>query len=245
MRDITGKKIFVLYPDEELREIFYGPLRNQFEVYYIYDYEKIKPLVEYYPGSIIIINLINNDLDWLPEEINEAFNGVSAEVLPETVALYDNAKPLCGLCTRSIHYQGDKNDFKAELNRMLVELGGKGRRDFVRYGGSDDNIASMKIVTDAGEYPSVVHDISVSGLSCSTSQADEISVDQKIRVVLSLNGKSVEIDAQKILERNFGSVIHILKFSEPMPGSCKNDLLHFIYSSLDSKMNEFIKKLSN
>ena len=46
---LTGRKIFVLYPDERLRNVFYGSLRNQFDIYYMYDYEKIEALARYYP----------------------------------------------------------------------------------------------------------------------------------------------------------------------------------------------------
>ena len=71
MESISGNKIFILYPDEHLRKnIFYGGLRNSYAMYFIYDYEKIKSLAEYFPGSIIVLNLHKNDLDWLPEEIS-------------------------------------------------------------------------------------------------------------------------------------------------------------------------------
>ncbi|HAK45806.1 MAG TPA: hypothetical protein DCO79_07805 [Spirochaeta sp.] len=246
MEPLTGKKIFVLYPDEDIRDIFYGSLRNQFAIYYMYDYEKVKALLEYYPGSIIIMNLVNNELGWLPEEINGGLKTLPKDNKPKTIALYDNEKPLYGSCTRSIQYQGNREDLKAELKDLFVEYGGRGRRNFVRYGGSGEEIASMKIVTKAGVLPAIVHDISASGLSCSIAQASEIDTGIKLAVRLILEGKTVEFYSTKILERKFGeNPVHVLKFEDSMSENAKADLLHFIYSSLDSKMQEFIKNLSN
>ncbi|MDC7228239.1 MAG: PilZ domain-containing protein [Spirochaetales bacterium] len=245
MESLTGKKIFVLYPDEKIRNIFYGQLRNQFAVYYIYDYEKIRQLAEYYPSSIVVINLVDNELEWLPEEISSEIEGLSDDARPETIAIYDKIKPQSEFCSRSIQFLGDDKTLRAELYEIFIQLNGKGRRNFVRLGGSGEEIALMKITSDAGEYNAIAHDMSSSGLSCSIIQTADISKGESLTIRLSLEGKTVELRAEKILERSFGeTIIHVLKFSEPMSEDSRTGLLNFIYSSLDSKMHEFIKNLS-
>ena len=247
MKSISGNKIFVLYPDVHLRDkIFYGGLRNSYTIYYMYDYEKVKALVNYYPGSLIVLNLINNDLGWLPEELFGELSDLPEDKRPKIIALYDETKAPHSKCCRAIHYQGNDDDLKAELSSVFVDLGGKGRRNFVRYGGSGENVASIRIKTASAETSGMVHDISASGLSCSLSGTVDIGKGDVLQVILSLDGKTLELDASKILERNFdGSIVHVLQFNSGMPADILAELLGFIYKSLDSEMEAFIKNLSN
>ena len=246
MESLSGKKIFLLYPDEFLRKVFYGELRNRFTIYYMYDYEKIRPLADYYPESIIVLNLINNDLEWLPEELGNQLRGVAEDHLPTMIALHDKAEANCPRCGISIDFNGDTEALKARLKKIFEKLGGKGRRNFVRYGGNGENIASITLTADEGVNKGVVHDISASGLSCSFPQAEEIPANKDFNVKLGLGEESIIIKAYKILERDFqGDAIHVMKFREGMPAEETDMLLNFIYSSLDQEMKLFIKKLSN
>lgn len=247
MKPISGNKIFVLYSDAHLRdEIFYGGLRNSYTIYYMYDYEKVKALVNYYPGSLIVLNLVNNDLGWLPEELCSELSGLPDDKQPKIIAIYDEIKPLHSCCSRVIHYQGNDDDLRAELSSVFVDLGGKGRRNFVRYGGSGENVASIRLRTASADTLGIVHDISASGLSCGLLGAVDIIKGDALQVILSLDGKTLELDASKILERNFdGSIVHVLKFNTGMPADIIAELLGFIYKSLDSEMEAFIKNLSN
>ena len=245
MEPLSGKKIFVLYPDENLRDILYGDIRNRFEVYYIYDYEKVKPLVEYYPGSIIVLNLIGNDLHWLVEELNDQMKVLADDASPSIIALFDETAPPENGCSRIIQYSGNTEDLKTDLLASFNDYGGKGRRNFVRYGGSDENIASISLETQAGVLSGVVHDISVSGLSFSLSSAPGIAGGERLNLVVRHDDFELRLQAEKILERNFGELpVHVLKFLDLSP-DIYSELLGFIYSSLDSRMNEFIKKLSS
>lgn len=246
MNEITGKKIFVLYPDERLRAIFYGRLRNTFEVYFIYDYEKIRSLAEYYPESIIILNLIENDLLWLPEEICAETEKIADRLKPSIIALYDEAEPSAELCVRLMKYHGKDQQLKDELMSVFTELGGRGRRNFVRYGGNEENIATIMFKTASEEASGTVHDISASGLSFSMSRGVDIRVGERLDAKLSLGKYELSLSAVKILERNFsGDAIHIIKFDNQLSEETNSKLLQFIYDSLDSEMNKFIKNLSN
>ena len=245
MDNISGKKIFLLYPDESLRSVFHGELRNSFTIYYMYDYEKIRPLAAYYPGSIIVLNLINNDLGWLPDELEAELEGMREE-RPSIIILHDGNKPENPLCTLSIRSTGDDEALRAELKKVFEELGGKGRRNFVRYGGNGENIASIVIPVKSDTLQGVVHDISASGLSCSFPQAMEIPSKKELAVTLGIGGESIALTAFKILERKFNDdIIHVLKFSGGMPADRIEMLLNFIYSSLDNEMKIFAKKISN
>lgn len=246
MDSISGKKIFVLYPDEALRNIFHGELRNSFAIYYMYDYEKVSPLASSYPGCIIVLNLIGNELGWLPEELRKETEDLPEEQRPSIIAIYDIVKPLRTNCDRSVQFQGNPGDLKYELKSIFIDLGGKGRRNFVRYGGNGENIASIILSTELGKRSGVVHDISISGLSFSTSSDMKIASGQSMTVRLELASVKIEIETEKILERNFdGNIVHVLKFKDGIDKSTAGELNAFIHSSLDAEMELFIKKLSN
>ena len=244
MDSISGKKIFLLYPDEALRAVFHGELRNSFTIYFMYDYEKIRSLAAYYPGSIIVLNLINNDLDWLPEELDSELSGMKEEP-PTIIILHDREEPNWSFCSLSIKYNGNNDELRIRLREAFEELGGRGRRNFVRYGGNQENIASIALSAESGIVQGIVHDISASGLSCSFPQNLDIPSKKDFKVKLGLGSESIEIIASKILERKFNDdIIHVLKFSGGMPAVKTEMLLSFIYNSLDSEMKAFAKKLS-
>ncbi len=246
MESDSGKKIFVLYPDEKLRNTFYGNLRNVFELYYIYDYEKVQPLASYYPQSIVVLNMINNDLDWLPEEIHNETGCFDEDDGPVIIGLTDADKPDREYCTRIILYDGDDEKLKEDLFLVFSDLGGKGRRNFVRYGGREEKIAAISLKINSVEHCGAVHDISASGLSCSFPVSAEIPVGTNADISLELDGEELAMAASKILERNIGGkIVHIFKFNLPMSPEANSGLLGFMYKSLDAEMNEFIKNLSN
>lgn len=243
---LTGKKIFILYPDQNLRSILYGTLRNQFALYYMYDYEKVKPLIKYYPGSIVVINLIDNDLSWLPDEIEDELSDLSDDEKPSIVILYNNIKPEHKPGRKTIHFQGSADDLRAELDSCFSELGGKGRRNFVRYGGYGENIASLRIEAGGVSSAGIAHDISATGLSCSIAGDFHLEPGAGVKLIINTDKEPIELDAYKLLERNFnGERVHILKLAEKQTEMTTNKLLNFIYTSLDKEMEEFIKKLSN
>ena len=75
---------------------------------------------------------------------------------------------------------------------------------------------------------------------------NELPVGRRFDIVLNLGEKTIELKAYKLLTREFdGSIVQVLKFDEGLPEESTAELLGFIYKSLDSGMNEFIKNLSN
>ena len=94
--------------------------------------------------------------------------------------------------------------------------------------------------------PGVAHDISASGLSCSTSEDWDSSGQGELKVMLNLSENPIELKALKILQRNFNEeVVHVLKFTEDQKPGTMTALFDFIYKALDRSMAEFIKNLSN
>lgn len=245
---MTGKKIFLLYPDSFLREeIFHGSLRNQFEIYFIFDYEKIKPLIEYYPRSIICINLVENDLDWLIEELKEELSEISEQDYPQMAVLSDRNISDPERSCRAVDCRKTPDEIKLGLQHLFEEWGGKGRRNFVRYGGLGESVAVIKAVWNGMEFSGTVHDISASGLSCSFSEDAFIPISSdELKIHLKLSDITLSLSANKILERDFNEqAIHVLQFDKGMEDDRLDALYRFIHQSLDSRMDQFIKKLSN
>jgi len=248
MIPLSGKKIFILYPDSFLREeIFHGSLRNQFQIYFIFDYEKIRSLVEYYPGSIICLNRVDNDLDWLVDELKGELSDLPEEDYPKIAVLSDLAMPEGGFCCRNVDCRRPPDEVKTELQQMFIDWGGKGRRNFVRYGGNGESVAVIRTASDGQDLSGTVHDISASGLSCSFNVDASIPISsEEIQIKLDLGEITLDLSAIKILERDFNEqTIHVLQFDRKMPESRLDALYRFIHRSLDSSMEEFIKKLSN
>ncbi|MBI9108828.1 MAG: PilZ domain-containing protein [Spirochaetales bacterium] len=248
MIQLTGNKIFILYPDKFLREeIFHGSLRNQFQIFYIFDYEKIRPLIEYFPGSIICINLVENDLGWLIEELKNELSVIAEDEFPRMAILSDKKLSDTGSFSRLVEFGTNPDAIKSELQQMFIDWGGKGRRNFVRYGGSGEAVAVISAFFAGNELRGTVHDVSAGGLSCSFKENAVIPIsDKEIRIKLDLSDITLELSAIKILERDFNKeTIHVLQFDKGMSKDRLDALYRFIHQSLDSSMDQFIKKLSN
>lgn len=248
MIPLTGKKIFILYPDSFLRnEIFHGNLRNQYQIYFIFDYEKVKPIAEYYPGCIFCINLVANDLGWLITELEDELEGISAENYPKLAVLTDKNIELPGKGFKLVDCGRSPDSIQLELQSLFAGWGGKGRRNFVRYGGVGETVAGLRTVFEGREINGIVHDISASGLSCSFSEDPQIPIsNETMEIALDLSGTVIELTALKILERDIDNqTIHVLQFDKSMTSGRLDELYRFIHESLDSKMDQFIKKLSN
>ena len=247
MTNLSGKKIFVLYPDSFLREkVFHGSLRNQFQIYYIFDYEKIRLLADYYPGCIICINLVNNDLDWLVDDIIEGLEGISEENYPKIALLTDREPPSAAASCPLVDFRKNPEEIIEDIKKLFSDFGGRGRRNFVRYGGYGESVATIRVRTDGDFATGTVHDISASGLSCSFQENIELNASSgDIEIRLDLAGTGLTLKATKILERAMdGRLIHILQFERNMSEDKLDELSRFIHSSLDARMEEFINKLS-
>ncbi len=248
MDDFSGKKIFILYPDKQLRDkIFHGYLRDQFEIYYLSDHEKIRALMEFYPGSILCINLIKNDFSWLAKDVYEQLSDLEYEHKITMISLYEDLPPETDFWDASVCCHGESEIVIEDLRNTFTRFGGKGRRNFVRYGGYGETVAGIKVILPAMVAEGHVHDISALGLSCSLPDQSEIPVsDELLEIRLDLGAEHLYLKAMKNLERKItGRKIHVMIFDRNMDSENQRALYNFIHSSLDAGMNEFIKNLSD
>lgn len=244
----TGKKIFILYPDTFLREkIFHGELRNEFEIYYFHDYEKIPAIARHYPGCIVVVNLGNNVFDWLIDEIKTSLASFEEIVKPKLICLQNTGTDDTGSCDLKLVTGNNTETIRSALKQAFIEFGGKGRRNFVRYGGLDERIAVLRGQYKGREILGTVHDISASGLSCSFPAPDDATLPltgETLSIQIDLASQVIEMMVTKFLERKFDTeIIHVFQFSRDMAAGKREELCHFIYNSLDSKMAVFIKTL--
>lgn len=246
MESIAGKKIFILYPDKGLRDkVFHGELRNEYEIYYLHNYEKIAALAKAFPDLIICINLIKNDFAWLLEEVRDAVSEAAPGGGVELITFTD--KPLEDVPSdvRQLVFSGDYLMFREQVDLVLRNAGAKGRRNIVRYGGVGESVAGIEIEADGEACRGIVNDISISGLSCRLDCTLEFPVSETpLNVSLDLDGSSLKIVAYKVLERIIGGErIHILQFSRSSDTEQRERLYDFIHSSLDAQMDSLMERL--
>ena len=244
MNEIIGRKIFVLYPDLRLRRIFHGNLRDQFEIYYIYDYEKIPLLAGHFPGCILCLNLVDNDLAWLPGELEDMLEPLDAETRPRIIVLHNSPDMDTEHGDHFIEISGNDDGNRLTLQLAFDRYGGKGRRNLVRYGGGSESVASIEIECGGKVYTGTVHDISASGLSCSLPGSDCGPPSGYLNFHLDLQGKRISCVGKKILERkHYEDIINVFQFGRDLPEEMADAIYEFIHSSLDAEMAELIKSL--
>jgi hypothetical protein len=250
--DITGRKVFFLYPSALIQnQIAMELIQQEFEVYICKDHVKLRQVLRKYPNSIVFAN-IN---DGISEKEWEAWiRGVMGA--PETagvdigiVCSGDNeelkrkyliqVKIRCGYTV----LKSDLNPAIKQILELLKAVDAKGRRKYIRATTGQGSNTTVNFPINGTFINGIIRDISVVGFSCAFKEDPGLaknSLFQDIQIKL----QTMLLKAEGII---FGSrmegetKIYVVLFTQRVDPDVKTRIRTFIQSSLQSRMEAEFK----
>jgi hypothetical protein len=200
-----GKKVFILYPNNVIKDPLLDLLIMEgFEAYIVNDHKRVLRLLAIFPDSLVFMNI---DEGQSADEWKAYIKGIM--MAPQTQncrlgILSHNPDPnlmksfvteltlLCG-------YIQLKAGFATSTKTMIAALeanGAKGRRKHIRAACGDDPTATVNVKGTRGLYYGHVLDISAVGIAARFEKFDDLPTNSKVKEMqLKLRGGRVLADA--------------------------------------------------
>jgi len=245
MENITGKKIFILYPHSVIRdELLDILIMAGFESYVIHDHKKAVKLLAKFSDSIMFINIDDgmSEAEWetyirgiqeSPQTKNCHLGILSYNTDQKLMEKYlmKLAVP-CG-------YVQLKLGIKESTRIMLAALEAneaRGKRKFIRVSCEDELIATVNYKGPLGLCHGKLLDISASGIAARFDNLGNLPMKSLIRgMQLNLRGSLVLIDAVLMGRRQDNGYIFVFDVTKMKPEHklavfrfIKNKLQHYI-----------------
>jgi hypothetical protein len=248
MSDITGKKIFFLYPSAIIQnEIAAELIQQEFEVYLMRDHLALRRILKKYPNSIVLVN-IDDQMDeksweaWIRGVMSDSAETIigilSAVDDPALQRKYVNTLQVAG---GFVHIKKNIKQSIIQLVEILNAIDAKGRRKYIR--ATSDNETTTINVPYNGEFvKGTIKDISVAGLSCSFSIDPMIEKNSLIKDI-QLKLQSNILKAEGII---FGSrldgvaKIYVIIFTQRTDPAVRTKIRKYIQSNLQAKMDAMV-----
>jgi len=247
--DITGRKIFFLYPTGSVQNQVISELAQQeYEVYIAKDHARLARALKKYQDSIIFINIDDgiSEPDWekwisgilssLPDLKIGVLSSSSNEELKEKYI--NKLHVACG-------FIGLKHDMSKSIDvivETLKTVNAKGRRKYIRASTEREATATINMPHNGEFIKGIIKDISVVGVSC------KFDVDPNLKK--NALSKDIQIKLQSMLIKveaiAFGSRMdgaeksYVLLFTQRVDPDVRVKIRKYIQMNLQNKMDSEI-----
>jgi len=227
MENITGKKIFILYPHSVIRdELLDMLIMAGFESYVIHDHKKAAKLLAKFSDSIMFINIDEgmNEAEWetyirgiqeAPQTKNCRLGILSYNTDQKLMEKYLMKLSVpCG-------YVQLKLGIKESTKIMLAALEAneaRGKRKFIRVSCEDELIATVNYKGPSGLCYGKILDISANGIAVRFDNSGNLPLKTLIREMqLNLRGSLALIDAVLMGKRQDNAYIFLFDITKMKP----------------------------
>jgi hypothetical protein len=246
--DDTGKKIFILYPHSVIQDEMIDLLiMNGYETYILRDHKRARRLLEYFPGSIMFINIDEG----MPEKEWEAY----IQDIQEDPKTRESRLGILSYNTDHGLMQKYLMDLSIPCGYIQLKLGiqastkiildalkaneAKGRRKFIRAICKDDITATINYKSPEGMYYGKILDISSAGISAQMDKAGDFLPNSKLKnAQLKLRGSLLMTDVILMGSRRDSKFVWILLFDPRMQQDQKLLIHRFIKQSLQRYIDQ-------
>lgn len=242
--DISGKKIFFLYPHSVIKDEMLDELiMNGFETYPVRDHEKAKRLLKKFPDAIMFVNIDEklNEKEW-ETYIRGILDDPRFKNCRLGVMSYNNDPVVMQKYLGKLALPGGYVQLKLgiqESTRIILAAlqanDAKGRRKFLRAFCESDEKATMNYKDpDAGTFYGKLLDISAAGFAAKIENFTQFPPKTLLRKVqLKLHAALILTDAVLLGNRRGDEDIYILLTDPKMlHDHHKKNLYHYIKESL-------------
>jgi len=248
--DITGKKIFFLYPTASVQNMIITELvQQEYEVYVIKDHARFANALKKYPDSILFINIDDGmaEQEWSAwiEKIMAAFANIKVGIFSSNSdeALRDkyvnDLHVQCGFLTSKF----DIAKSTTKILEMLSVLNVKGRRKYIRATTEQEIAATINMPHNGGFINGIIKDISVVGISCVFDTEDvELAKNALFKdIQIRLQTMLIKVEAIMLGSRMDGDEkIFVLIFTQRVDPDVRVKIRKYIQQSLQHKMDHEI-----
>jgi hypothetical protein len=247
--DLSGKKVFLLYPHSVIHEEMLDILiMSGFETYTLRNHERAVKILERFPGSIMFINIDEGmkEREW-ETYIRNLQNNPKTAATRLGILSYNQDKALmekylmdlslpCGYIQLKL---GIQESTKIILNALQANEA-RGRRKYIRAFCADDAYATMNYKCPEGLFQGKIMDISSAGIAAKVPNFPSIPVNTALRgIQMKLRGGLVMTDAILMGLRQDDKEVLILLF-DPAKLDQNNKLVihHYIKVCLQKYIDD-------
>ena len=247
--DITGKKVFFLYPTASVQnQIITELVQQEFEVYITKDHNRLSYILKKYPDSVLFINIddgmpesewekwIRTILSSQPDVKIGVFSSNGDEALRER---YVNIlKITCGFMISKL----DMSKITPKILDILNIINVKGRRKYIRATVERETNASINMPYGGDFINGTIKDISVVGFSCSFDHDLVLAKNSLIKdIQIKLQSMLLKAEAVVFGTRiEYGEKKFVLLFTQRIDPEIKVKIRKYIQVNLQNKIDHEI-----
>jgi hypothetical protein len=247
--DISGRKIFFLYPTAPVQNQIITELAQQeYEAYIAKDHNRLMRVLKNCSDSIIYVNIDDKmqEAEWEKwiTSILSSFPDIKVGIFTSNTSdeykhkYTEKIKITCG-------YMPLKLDMSKALENVLAILAAmnvKGRRKYLRAFSENETTTTMNMPLDGDFVNSNIRDISVVGFSCFFEHDPGLkknALHKDIQIRLQTNLLKVEAVVFGSREES-GKIIYVFLFTQRIDPDIKVKIRKYIQQNLQSKMDKEI-----
>lgn len=244
--EITGKKIFFLYPTGSMQnQIVTELVQQEFEVYVVKDHSRLFKVLKKYPDSIVYVNIDEGmpQHEWerwiagTMNSIKEVKFGIFSSTSDEKVRekYLKNIKVTCGF----IGLKVDMSKSVSKLLEVLNVLNVKGRRKYLRASTERETTATINMPVRGDFVKGAIRDISVVGISCVFEHDPGLKKNELVKdIQLKLQSMLLKVEAVIFGSREeAGQTIYVLLFTQRIDPDIRVKIRKYVQHNLQQKMN--------
>jgi hypothetical protein len=248
--DITGRKVFFLYPTAPVvNQIITELVQNEYEVYVSKDHKRLTRILKKYPDSIIYVNIDEGmpEAEWEKwvHTVNSSLPDIKIGILTSSTSEENRMKYLdklrvqCGYMIQKI----DMGGYIAKILETLNVLNVKGRRKYLRATTERETNATMNMPLQGDFVNADIKDISVVGISCAFKDDPELKKNELIKDI-QIRLQTMLLKAEAVVfgsrEDKYGKN-YVFLFTQRIDPDVRIKIRKYIQQNLQSKMDSEIK----
>lgn len=251
MDNLTGRKVFFLYPHSVIKEEMLDELvAEEYETYILKDHQRALRLLKAYPGSIIFINIDEamKEPEW-EQYILNIINSGEYEDIRVGIFSYNEDQELAqkylldySLPAGFIRLKLGYGETKKIILNVLKANEAKGRRKFVRAECAKDPQAMINVTSEGRAIQGKLLDISSAGSACAFKEESLFPKNSYLKSIqLQLRGARIMVNGIVMGTRSDDPRIHVLLFD---PKSIDGERKEKIYRYIRSNLQRAIESMS-
>jgi hypothetical protein len=249
--ELTGKKIFFLYPTVVVQnKIIAEMVQQEYEVYIAKNRDSLKRVLREYRDSIVFVD-INEQLSekeweaWItavkdaPDTKNIAVGIVTANDDEQIKRKYLLSIKVCGYTVLKF----DLDKAVMHIIEVLQSLDAKGRRKFIRATTTRDTNVTLNMPFNGMFINGQIKDISVVGISCTLEGNPDIAKNTLFKdIQIKLLSSILKVEGIVFGSRMDGpEKVYVLLFTQRIDPDVRTKIRKYIQHNLQSKMDNELK----
>jgi hypothetical protein len=253
MQNLTGKKIFFLYPQTIVQhDIIDILIMQEYEAYVVKDHLALRRVLKRFPDSIVFVNL-DEKLEekewevWIREVMTDpATADVGIGVLSNAGndELKQKYLTSVGITCNFIHISTDVRKLIVQLVEVLKHQDAMGRRKFIRVTTDNEKATTLNIPLDGKFAGGCIKDLSSSGFSCLFTEDPMFEKNTLVSdIQLKLPGCLLRAEAVTLGSRMDEFMkIYVFLFTPKTDSEVRSKIRKYIQSNIQAKMDMELKK---